>query len=89
MEACESGSMFEGLLPENISIFATTAANGKESSYAEYCPVDELYDGSSQYDVCLGDLYSISWLEDRYIILISFIYFSILYSIPSIYIISK
>lgn len=29
-EACESGSMFEGLLPKNISVFATTAANSDE-----------------------------------------------------------
>ena len=36
VEACESGSMFERLLPKNLNIFATTAANSEESSYACY-----------------------------------------------------
>mgnify|MGYP001810911594 CR=1 FL=1 len=35
MEACESGSMFEGLLEDNIHIYATTAANAHESSWGE------------------------------------------------------
>ncbi|KAK9923945.1 hypothetical protein M0R45_032341 [Rubus argutus] len=63
MEACESGSMFEGLLPNNISIYATTSANSQESSYGFYCPGD-FPSPPPEYDVCLGDLYSISWLED-------------------------
>ncbi|KAG0456302.1 hypothetical protein HPP92_024090 [Vanilla planifolia] len=63
IEACESGSIFEGLLPENINIYATTAANSMESSWSTYCP------GFSpsvplEYRTCLGDLYSVSWLED-------------------------
>ncbi|PON87664.1 Peptidase C13, legumain [Trema orientale] len=61
LEACESGSMFEGLLPSNISIYATTASNATENSWAEYCPD---YGAPQEYDTCLGDLYSISWLED-------------------------
>lgn len=57
IEACESGSMFHnGLLPKDINIFATTAANSSESSYAFY------YD--EKRDTYLGDLYSISWMED-------------------------
>ena len=36
MEACESGSMFEGLLPTDINIYATTAANAKESSWGPF-----------------------------------------------------
>lgn len=64
IEACESGSMFEGILPENISIYATTAANGNESSFGTYCPGDI---SSSEFDVCLGDTYSISWMEDWYV----------------------
>ncbi|GFP80184.1 vacuolar-processing enzyme gamma-isozyme [Phtheirospermum japonicum] len=59
LEACDSGSMFEGLLPEGLNIYATTAANATEDSWATYCDL-EGYDG-----VCLGDTYSISWLEDR------------------------
>ncbi|GFP88089.1 vacuolar-processing enzyme [Phtheirospermum japonicum] len=58
LEACESGSIFEGLLPEGLNIYATTAANATEDSWATYCEEVE-YDG-----VCLGDTYSISWLED-------------------------
>jgi legumain len=36
MEACESGSMFKKL-PSNINVYVTTAANGKESSWAVFC----------------------------------------------------
>lgn len=57
--------MFEGLLPSNISIYATTAANATQDSWATYCPG---YDPAppAGYDTCLGDLYSISWMEDWY-----------------------
>jgi legumain len=56
IEACESGSMFEGLLPNNINIYATTASNAEESSYSCY------YDDKRK--TFLGDLYSVSWMED-------------------------
>uniref|UniRef100_A0A1B6H275 legumain n=1 Tax=Cuerna arida TaxID=1464854 RepID=A0A1B6H275_9HEMI len=56
MEACESGSMFDKLLPKNIEIYATTAANPHESSYACYW--------SDELSTYLGDEYSISWMED-------------------------
>ncbi|KAL7595845.1 hypothetical protein Lser_V15G30522 [Lactuca serriola] len=63
VEACESGSVFEGLLPEDLNIYVTTASNANESSWGTYCP------GSAtppppEYNTCLGDLYSISWMED-------------------------
>ena len=35
IEACESGSIFDGLLQDNLSVYATTAANGHESSWGE------------------------------------------------------
>ena len=56
LEACESGSMFEGLLPKNISVFATTAANARESSWGTYCPGMH---PSPPFELmtCLGDLY--------------------------------
>uniref|UniRef100_A0ACD5ZAB0 Uncharacterized protein n=1 Tax=Avena sativa TaxID=4498 RepID=A0ACD5ZAB0_AVESA len=57
LEACESGSIFEGLLPANISIYATTASNANESSWATYCDHAEIMS-------CLGDLYSVAWMED-------------------------
>mmetsp|Transcript_43693 Transcript_43693/g.114836 ORF Transcript_43693/g.114836 Transcript_43693/m.114836 type:complete len:435 (-) Transcript_43693:292-1596(-) len=63
LEACESGSMFEDLLPANISMYATTAANAKESSWGTYCSPDDKVNGVS-IKSCLGDLYSVSWMED-------------------------
>jgi legumain len=56
MEACESGSMFSNRLPSNINVFATTASNAHESSYACY------YDSSRR--AYLGDVYSVKWMED-------------------------
>lgn len=38
VEACESGSIFEGLLPDELNIYVTTAANAYESSWGTYCP---------------------------------------------------
>jgi legumain len=56
LEACESGSMFANILPSNINIYATTAANPSESSYAYY------YDSSRR--TYLGDEYSVKFMED-------------------------
>jgi legumain len=56
LEACESGSMFDGILPANISVFATTAANPTESSYAYY------YNDTLQ--TYMADEYSIRWMQD-------------------------
>ncbi|KAK3585993.1 hypothetical protein CHS0354_033110 [Potamilus streckersoni] len=56
VEACESGSMFSELLPKDISVYATTASNPDESSYACY------YD--KKLDTYLGDVYSIKWMQD-------------------------
>ena len=50
VEACESGSMFDGLLAADVNVYATTAANGGESSYACY------WDDKRQ--TYLGDVYS-------------------------------
>jgi len=56
IEACESGSMLEGLLPNNIDVYGTTASNAEESSYA--CYYDE------KRGTYLGDVYSVVWMED-------------------------
>ncbi|CAF3568370.1 unnamed protein product [Rotaria sordida] len=56
IEACESGSMFEDILLNNINIYGTTASNAEESSYA--CYYDE------KRGTYLGDLYSVVWMED-------------------------
>jgi legumain len=63
MEACESGSMFDGLLSADLGIFATTAANPDESSWGTYCPPDDKVNGK-ELETCLGDLYSVNWMED-------------------------
>ncbi|XP_013885700.1 legumain [Austrofundulus limnaeus] len=55
IEACESGSMMSNL-PDNVDVYATTAANAHESSYA--CYYDE------KRDTYLGDWYSVNWMED-------------------------
>lgn len=55
IEACESGSMMNHL-PDNIDVYATTAANPNESSYA--CYYDE------ERSTYLGDWYSVNWMED-------------------------
>jgi hypothetical protein len=56
LEACESGSMFNGILDPGLNIYATTAATPFESSYACY------YDEFRQ--AYLGDVYSVNWLEN-------------------------
>lgn len=63
LEACESGSMFQGVLDPSLGIYATTAANAVESSWGTYCPPDDKVDGK-ELNSCLGDLYSINWMEN-------------------------
>jgi legumain len=62
LEACESGSMFQ-TLPTNTKVFATSAANPDESSWGTYCSPDDVVNGTS-VGSCLGDLYSVNWMED-------------------------
>lgn len=62
MEACYSGSMFEGILPEEWNIYVMTAANPHEPSRATYChPYD--YVGDIHMKTCLGDVFSVNWME--------------------------
>jgi legumain len=56
IEACEAGSMLEDLLPNNINVYATTASNAQESSYACYF--------DAKRSTYLGDVYSVVWMED-------------------------
>ena len=64
IEACEAGSLFEGLLPADMNIYAVTASNAEENSWGTYCP-DMETPPPPEYDTCLGDLYSVAWMEDR------------------------
>jgi len=63
LEACESGSMFEGLVDPSSGIYVTTASGPAESSWGYYCPPDDKVNGKD-LNSCLGDLYSIAWMED-------------------------
>lgn len=63
IEACESGSMFENILEDNLNIYAVTAANAHESSWGTYCSPDDKVDGKA-IGSCLGDLFSVNWMED-------------------------
>lgn len=63
MEACESGSMFKNL-PKNIKIYATSASNADESSWATYCNTDAMV-GGKNIGTCLGDLYSVNWMVNN------------------------
>ncbi|XP_022166863.1 legumain-like [Myzus persicae] len=59
IEACKAGSMFDGILSEDTNIFAVTASGPRESSYGCYCQSE-----SGPYKTCLGDLFSVTWMED-------------------------
>ncbi len=50
-------------MPSNASIYVTTAANAYESSWATYCPT---FGGAGEpgMSTCLGDLYSVAWMEN-------------------------
>lgn len=62
LESCESGSMFL-TLPEILSIYALTASDAYESSWATYCPPNDVVDGVP-LNTCLGDEFSVNWLQD-------------------------
>jgi len=63
IESCESGSMFNNLLPKNINVYATSASSPTESSWGCYCPPQDMINGK-RIGSCLGDLYSVNWMED-------------------------
>jgi legumain len=63
MEACNSGSMFEDILTDDMNIYVTTAANPTEPSWGTYCPPQDMVNGKA-INSCLGDLYSVNWMED-------------------------
>jgi hypothetical protein len=57
VEACDSGSIFNGLLPSNISALAVTAAGALEPSMACYY--------NNTLGTFLGDCFSNHWLEEQ------------------------
>merc|ERR1712070_1197658 len=61
LETCESGSMFQDMsIP---GIYALSASNPTESSWGSYCGTEAKVNGKS-INSCLGDLFSVSWMED-------------------------
>ncbi len=64
IEACESGSIFQGVLSDALNIYATTASNAQESSWGTYCP-GMAPAPPEEFNTCLGDLYSVAFLENR------------------------
>merc|ERR1712176_1202550 len=61
LEACESGSMFQGMNIPNV--YALSASNPTESSWGSYCGSEARVNGKS-INSCLGDLFSVNWMED-------------------------
>merc|ERR1712151_1416738 len=66
LEACESGSIFQNLL-KAPNAKAVTAANAKESSWGWYCAGSgtggDMVNGKA-INSCLGDEFSVRWMED-------------------------
>ena len=62
IEACESGSMFPQL-EGNIGVAAMTASDATQSSWATYCPPEDVV-GGVHIGSCMGDLFSVNWMED-------------------------
>lgn len=62
LEACESGSMFPNLTADS-KVYAVTASNASQSSYAQYCAPDDVVNGV-EIGSCLGDEFSVNWMED-------------------------
>lgn len=50
-------------LPKNMNIYAVSAANPHESSWGCYCPPEDEVNGK-HIGSCLGDLFSVNWMED-------------------------
>ena len=68
VEACESGSIFDGLLKAK-NVYVVTAANDSESSWGWYCGGLGSQTGSNtvmgkSLGVCLGDEFSVRFMEN-------------------------
>ncbi|TPP60159.1 Cysteine protease, partial [Fasciola gigantica] len=57
IEACHSGSMFRWILPHNVNVWAVTAANPTELSWATFCEDPAI-------TTCLSDEFSYQWMND-------------------------
>ena len=60
IEACNSGSLFNHLLPKDIDVYAVTAAAPLEESFGCDCDPDKNF----PLDICLNDCFSKDWTSD-------------------------
>jgi hypothetical protein len=65
LEACESGSIFEGLSLKDMNIYVNIAPNIEKNSWATYCG-NMVPPSPFEYDNCLSDLYSATWMENAH-----------------------
>ena len=63
LEACESGSMFAGLLNNSLNIYSVTASSPHQSSWACYCEKEAIIN-NKKIGTCLGDCFSVNWIEN-------------------------
>ena len=65
IEGSNGQSMFRnGVLTDEMNIYAATSANFIESSWATHCPNDNLTVHGVKFDVCLASQFSAAWMED-------------------------
>lgn len=57
-------------MPKDLNIYVQTASNADESSFATYC--NGMEESPPDAFPCLGDLYSVAWMEDRFLSLFFF-----------------
>ena len=63
IETCYSGSMFEDFSTD-LDIYALTSADAYENSFGTYCPPNDDHVNGVLLYTCLGDLFSVNWMED-------------------------
>jgi legumain len=61
IEACESGSMLEGL-PTDLGIYGVTAVGPDTPSLGTYCGYDAVVNGT-KLNTCLGDLFAVMFMQ--------------------------
>ena len=50
--------------PTDLNQYVVTAANATESSWGTYCPPNNKVDGKYVWSTCLGDLFSVNWMQN-------------------------
>ena len=60
IDTCFSGSMFENILPDNIGVYAVSAADATHVAYSADCRSAAF----REHRTCLGGLFSINWVYE-------------------------